>query len=293
MENSINFSHFVLSSVEDSTSYDYIKELGLSDSEIIHLFFEDYLSKWKYFCRNGDIYFIYQDEIYKPKSIYNRGCSTSDSKNGLKHIHAFIDYSSVNKISGSGFINGSKPLQAAHTIIPSIQKLGLKNVKYPNTVIVKGPKSLLERVASSIPKYIVKSLSYVRSKVVDQDVIKTWNHFDFFYAPTMFQEAIYGLNIRSHFTHGADYPVEIHDHDELDYRYSDQDINLKKHIFSKSIPAFTKEVASREQNQLMGVDFIISNKKYYCLEANPTPGWSFFDIFNSEIAQKIWRYSNE
>ncbi len=292
MNNKIESAHVVLSSIEDSTSYEYIKMLSKKSQTILHLLFEDYQIKWKYFCVNGKVFFVYQGKVYEPKSIYNRGCSTTGETGGLKYIHSFMECSPANKISGSGFINGSKPLQAESTIIQSIKKLGLKNVKYPNTVIVKGPKSMMKMLARNFNKYIIKSISYVRSKVVDQDVIKTWDHFEAFHVPTMFQETIEGINIRDHFAHGQDHAVEIHDNDQLDYRYSVKEITLEKHSCPVEVSAFTLEIAKKEDNQLMGVDFILSGEKYYCLEANPTPGWTFFNIFNKEIATKIWSFSN-
>lgn len=122
---------------------------------------------------------------------------------------------------------------------------------------------------------IYKSISSVRSIVKKfslPDLEKVKNGMGLVF----FQQHIDGENIRIHVVGSEIFGAKIIS-DAEDYRYSPSQITEVK------IPSAIKDNCIRLAKDLgllvTGIDFIrTANDEWYCLEANPSPGFSFYEI---------------
>ena len=106
----------------------------------------------------------------------------------------------------SQYLNSSKPLQLAN-IIPSISDHPA--IVFPNTHIVKIIDS--EEVISPPKgvKYITKSISGIRSIVVNNEIFAMWSNDGLAALPALFQEQIEGDDVRVHVCHDKVFAVKI------------------------------------------------------------------------------------
>ena len=129
--------------------------------------------------------------------------------------------------------------------------------------------------------YVVKSLSGVRSIVVDQSEYEHWDKSALNNIPVLFQEKVPGVDVRYHVLNNQLYGKQSQYKVSVDYRYDSHFFELTTITsINKSITSFCQTVSALEKNNLMGIDFIKSNNTYYVLEANPCPGWSAYHPYN-------------
>lgn len=129
--------------------------------------------------------------------------------------------------------------------------------------------------------YIVKSLSGIRSIVVDEKEFKKWHLASINNLPVLFQEKVSGNDLRVHIVNGNVYGKLSLTKDEVDYRYDCNFFSLQDfHDFSEELKQFCIDVTQYEGNPLMGIDFIKTDCGYVVLEANPSPGWSAYHECN-------------
>ena len=135
---------------------------------------------------------------------------------------------------------------------------------------------------------ILKSISYVRSIVKTvSEVTKTVKE------PVIFQDMCAGKNIRVHCLNQKYVATEI-DSVEIDYRYAKQ--QKMKQI---KIPEAIKQECININNHLglifSGIDFIKSGDTWTLLEANPAPGYSFYEntMPDKPISRMIINYLKE
>ncbi|MDG2348354.1 MAG: hypothetical protein P8L77_02700 [Gammaproteobacteria bacterium] len=120
--------------------------------------------------------------------------------------------------------------------------------------------------------FICKSISSERS-IVNQVYRQEEKAF---YEPALLQAYIPGLNIRVHACDDVIVAVGIQS-DAVDYRYS----RFENDIFMYHLPGqVEKDILALNRTlglRFSGVDLIYHNKKYYFLEANPSPGYAYFE----------------
>lgn len=96
--------------------------------------------------------------------------------------------------------------------------------------------------------------------------------------PTLFQQHIKGSDLRVHICDSVFWALKVKNKDHVDYRYSTRGCVKYEHTkISNGVQKFCKALAAEEKNSLIGIDFVHSSGKYYCLESNPGPGWSTFN----------------
>eukprot|EP01132_Coremiostelium_polycephalum_P000162 gene162-216_t len=116
---------------------------------------------------------------------------------------------------------------------------------YYHTTIIKSVN--LEDISlTKNSKYITKSISGVRSMVVNNDEFSTWNKEGLNALPTLFQKQVDGNDVRVHIT-----------------------------ISQESVD-FCLATSYLEHNPLIGIEFIQLTDGYVFLESNPMPGWDYF-----------------
>jgi hypothetical protein len=171
--------------------------------------------------------------------------------------------------------NDSKPLQAAR-----LAKFGFK---VPRGVATNNPEHALHFIERCPNGAIYKSVGGERSIVRTVDAEKLEDIQLISKCPVFFQEYIKGPDVRLHIV-GRHYSAEIIEASSVDYRYAD----AKNRIFSRhQLPQLPKEVVEKAfsfarltGNQFLGFDFKVCDRtgEYYCLEANPNPGFEGYDF---------------
>jgi hypothetical protein len=127
---------------------------------------------------------------------------------------------------------------------------------------------------------IYKSLSCIRSvakRITYAELLERCDKI----APALFQQKIVGTNVRVHVVGKKIFACGIQS-DVVDYRYGPRvihQINLPADIQDKCIM-----LAQHLGLQLTGIDFIVTpTNEWYCLEANPNPGFSFYDVTKEKV----------
>ena len=247
-----------------------------------HLFclaYDDLGYTWDFGFHNGILRIFTDDRVLRPISIYHRHPGVSQNHPFFcKHVAFFetLDHWKGNLLGQRSihFHNASKPYQCISSLMTAKRKLK-SGVKFPKSFICKGA---FERLRPRMGKeLIVKSCSNTRSIVVDEAVFSLWNAKNLHNLPVLFQETISGKDIRIHLCADKFWELEIVGKDATDYRYASKGvIKYKKARVPAFVRAFVRVVSQEEKNALVGVDFLLCNKTFYCLEVNPGPGWSTF-----------------
>lgn len=123
---------------------------------------------------------------------------------------------------------------------------------------------------------VVKSISAVRSTVVDVQELEQIGMRQRFDCPILRQELLRGENIRVHVV-GEDVVAYLVESVRLDYRV-DGDVSVRKVCVRESVLAWCQAAAQMERLEFAGIDLIrLPDGTYYCLEINPTPAYHFYE----------------
>ena len=249
---------------------------------------EELTVSWNFTYANGNLKFFREDTAIEPiGAIYYRPfVQQGNAKNyPLGLLHSCLD-SYDGLVYGRGasqYLNSSKPLQLAN-LIPVISNYS--SIELPHTTIIKG--SNIEGIHSPPKgtKYITKSISGIRSKVVNNETFSVWNRDGLTALPTLFQKQIDGEDVRVHVCHNKVFAVKISNKNAVDYRYSGT-FSLKEIFLPEEIAEFCLTISRVEQNPLIGIDFIQTTHGYVFLESNPMPGWEWFCRNNNAVREDI------
>jgi hypothetical protein len=264
----------VLSTLDDKTSKDFLEEVSTKEP-VIHLDYDQFDKDWTFSLASSGIVFFAERGWIFPEAIYDRGVNAGSSQ---KKLHSFIQAlnATPQKVVGRPsihFRNGSKALQLSSSLCDVDRKM-----KLPATRILRTKRSFEEINLSQ--DTIVKSISGIRTIVVDHELFSKWNQKGLEAAPVLFQSRISGNSLRLHWMENPVWLTQIKSEGTLDYRYggrapSFQTMSLDENI---DLVKFAQRVAEVEDNQVLGLDFIQDAEgNVFCLEANPGPGWSYFE----------------
>ncbi|MDX2346606.1 MAG: ATP-grasp domain-containing protein [Legionella sp.] len=257
-----------------------------SDKFLI-LYYENMHKQWSYIKTHDTSYFIVQKNksetlLIYPKCLYIRGCYT---KANTPMWHALgLFYSLLNTWQGkilcapkSQCSNESK-LYQLHQCLKKAAK-NTPSVSIGTSYVIKGPGLYEQEIAKKA--CIVKSLSGIRSIVVNQDTYQTWNKYNIQHLPVLFQETVTGQDLRVHVVQNQTFSKLSLSKTNIDYRY-DKDFFKLKSIknLPNALKQFAFSVSKIENNPLIGLDFIQTQSSYVVLEANPSPGWSAYHECN-------------
>lgn len=176
--------------------------------------------------------------------------------------------------------NNSKPYQARW-----IESLGFR---IPSTLLTTDPiaaHAFLRRHG----RVIYKSISGVRS-IVSRVTDEHLGRFENIAAcPTQFQEYIDGREYRVHVVHDTVIATEIVSSAD-DYRYA-SDVQMRAVTLPEAVTSRCRMLARVMRLPLAGLDLRCSSAgEWYCLEVNPSPGFTFFEQHTGQpIAQHLAR----
>lgn len=201
-------------------------------------------------------------------------------------LNEAIELSSIKVIGAKckHFSNSSKGYQLTHSIRKAIKNNPQdSNIRLPNSYYLQGNPDQLKKLLRK-HELIVKSSSYVRSKVVNQNTFLKWRSSRYLKLPTLFQEYIEGCDIRIHALHNKQWGVKIQSKSDVDFRYAKTRSSYKKYYLTSNIKTFISRLRILEDSELIGVDILEKSNVFYCLESNPNPGWAgFHQISGDEL----------
>ncbi len=147
----------------------------------------------------------------------------------------------------------------------------------PETHITNDLRSLLAFASSKGP-LIYKSISSIRSIVAPFDE-KCVDKIDSLHLlPTQFQPKIEGFNVRVHVVGRKLFATKILT-SATDYRYAIQEgasASLSPYELTVELRKRCLHLARIFELSFAGIDLIVSSGKVYCLEVNPSPGYSYY-----------------
>ncbi len=198
---------------------------------------------------------------------FDRALLFEDALNGwLEMAPALV----VNRPSAMAS-NNSKPYQ--------MERIRAAGFDVPETLVTTDATAV--RDFSSLHKRVIyKSVSGIRSIVTRLGPQHQEKLPDVSHCPTQFQEYIEGIDIRIHVVSGDVFGCSIVS-DADDYRYPTLE-NGETQVRSYRIPDELADRCRRLTADLglavSGIDLRrTSTGRYYCFEANPSPGFSFFE----------------
>lgn len=190
----------------------------------------------------------------------------------------------MNRASDMGS-NMSKPYQAQ-----IIKRCGFKT---PITLISNEPTTV-RNFHKKYKRVIYKSISSIRSIVVELDAVKLMNIDKLKHLPTQFQAYVPGNDIRVHVAGNSLFATEVVS-DAVDYRYAnreDLDVNMKPVQLPQEVEAACYRLSRDLALPLCGIDLRQTpENEYFCFEVNPSPGYSYYqEHTGQDIAGAIARF---
>jgi glutathione synthase/RimK-type ligase-like ATP-grasp enzyme len=210
-------------------------------------------------------------------------------KSGLIHqylLHwADVAPGRVMNRPGQGLSNISKPYQA--------QLIAACGFNVPPTCVTNDAAAALA-FKKQWRNVIYKSVSSARSIVQELNGVSMLQLGRVKYLPTQFQQRLCGVNIRVHVAGDALFATKA-DTEVVDYRYAGREggsLDLAPFKLPPEVEERCFALADALGLPLCGIDLFLSDGgDYYCFEANPSPGYSFFqDATGQDIAGAVVRW---
>lgn len=152
----------------------------------------------------------------------------------------------------------------------------------PPSLVTNDPQRI-RRFHAEHGDLIFKSMSSVRSVVKRLD-LAALEAIDAL-GPVLFQQRIPGRNVRVHVIGDRTIACAV-ESEGIDYRYAPS--QLEPVTLPSDIAARCVALTRRLHLLLSGIDLIVTDAgDWYCLEVNPNPGFTAFDLWNEEIARAV------
>lgn len=272
---------FIISSLKDSTSLFFQKFCLKNDLPLNYYPIESII-------KNEITLNDFINNIPKVKSIYLRPpiLITTKEVNLWSILHANLLFSNPTFVLQPriSFLNHSKPLQINASIKKHQNELVKPIFTYVRNFCIK------ERSDD----FIVKGVSDTRTEVVlSNDKRLNWLSDDIVTHPYLLQRAIKGNNYRVHVVNNQVFGTKISLSKTIDYRYSDEDIMLSPINVPDAVRRFCLDVTKSEKLSFSGIDFIINDNVWYCLEINPNPGYHSYDTKDNDISYELYNLLNK
>lgn len=249
-------------------------------SPLVSLSCEGFTKEWHFGLQEGSLIFYCGPKPLIPTGIYIRPVNVPETLaqdyDGLFRAVELWSGPTFGSMS-YGFYNSSKMFQTQSSLGVARKRSGACNyIRFPKAYFIKGQTPESEKLLHQKSSLIVKSCSGARSIVVDQDHFNRWDFNNLHSIPTLFQNTILGPDIRVHGLRDQLFAVRVASKDSIDYRYADERGGFEAWSVPTTVRKFVEDLGRLEGNPLIGVDLIENDGYFYCLEANPTPGWTWY-----------------
>lgn len=238
-------------------------------------------------------------DIREIRSVYHRFVSPEDVagtnsspalvSKARSILHSFMDLLDILPVR---VVNRRRPMMSNNS--KPYQALLIRQAGFaiPETITTNNPRSLEEFISlNGLPIY--KSISSARSVVTSLDEKSATRLASLRYLTTQFQRKIEGFNVRVHIigrrvfatqilTLATDYRYAIREGASVEFRPYELTVELRKQCL---------HLARVCQLSFAGIDLIVSRSKVYCLEVNPSPGYSYYqDATGQPISDVLAEY---
>jgi glutathione synthase/RimK-type ligase-like ATP-grasp enzyme len=210
------------------------------------------------------------------KSIYLREIAVAADRSeliaALVAITEHTDVLVLNRASGSA-TNGSKPFQA--------RRIAEHGFRTPPTLITTNPDAARAFYDEHAGRIIHKSISWMRSIVVQTDQADLERLELVRNCPTQFQALVAGTDVRVHVVGERVFATEI-ETAAMDYRYAALH-NAPRTLRDLELPDEIAQRCIRLSRSLgMGLTGIDLRRdpdgEWWCFEVNPSPGFTFYQV---------------
>jgi len=235
-----------------------------------------------------DIYSVYH-RFLNPEDVLESGNSPQVINRARSILRALMD---LFDILPARIVNRRRPMMSNNS--KPYQTLIIRQAGFaiPETFITNNPRSLI-RFASSNGPLIYKSISSMRSIVAPLDKNSAAKIGALRYLPTQFQRKIEGFNVRVHVIGRQLFATKILT-SATDYRYAIQEgasAKLRPYKLTVELREKCLNLARICQLSFSGIDLIVNPSKVYCLEVNPSPGYSYYqDATDQPISDALAKY---
>ncbi len=250
----------------------------------------NFLGEYIFFEENHLIFYEEKINYSSISGIYNRIVSISPNSEDndiyyqqLEVLNFLLDQTLTNIINSpsAASSNNSKPYQ-----LFKAREVGFN---IPNSTILANTKCH----SFNIPT-IYKSVGGIRSIVTDVTTNDTNREVT---CPVLFQEKIFGYNLRVHIIDDSIFSLRI-DAKDVDYRYTESPNKYTPIFLPEKINAMCKELMKNLDLRFSGIDFMVNrSNEYYFLEANTSPAFTHFEEYmkEKEISKSLAKalYSGE
>ncbi len=235
-----------------------------------------------------EIHSVYH-RFMRPEDLLRSGSSWQDVKKSRSILYSLMNLFDilpgrvVNRRRPM-MSNNSKPYQAL-----LIQQAGFA---MPETLITNDPRSLMDFATSKGP-LIYKSMSSIRSIVSRLDQKCATKIESLHYLPTQVQRKIEGFNVRVHVVGRRLFATRVLS-SATDYRYASQEgvsSEFRPYELTVELRERCLRLAQLCKLSFAGIDLIINPNKVFCLEFNPSPGYSYYqDATGQPISDALAEY---
>lgn len=233
---------------------------------------------------NNDYFSYYEKKFYYTdfSGVLNRSAApnlrTFDDNDNQRFVRYNSLFNSLLNYKFDNILNHNFYCISNNSKIFQINLIKSDLIKTPQSLILAGDniKTTLNQY-SKCKRHVVKSLSGIRSiahEFETNEKIFSTNRSEH---PVLFQELIVGSNIRVHIIDDFYFAVQISS-TSLDYRYNNQDFKIAIFDLPQDIANDCVKIAKQLRLRFTGIDLIYDpDGGYYILEANPSPGWTYFE----------------
>lgn len=210
---------------------------------------------------------FYSRLYFQPTGSPSRDASLSEI---VAWVNAYLDASSALVINrpSCGWSNFVKLHHA--------RELSDVGFRVPRSVITGSPRTARELVAEG--RWVSKPCSGTRSEtvLVDEALCERLDSLE--RTPTQFQEYVEGPDVRVHWLRGECFAVKIRTSSGIDYRYGEGDNWFSQIDVPADVARHCTEFCERARLEFSGLDFKIdASGEWVALEANPMPGFDYYD----------------
>ena len=231
-------------------------------------------------------------DIQDINGVYHRFVNPEEIHSSLKEvsrcrsiIHSLLDLFDV---LPARVVNRRRPMMSNNS--KPYQSLLIRNAGFsiPDTIITNNPSTVMEYAAWNAP-LIYKSISSVRSIVESLDAESASRLKSIMNLPTQFQKKINGFNLRVHVIGEEAIGTRITT-SAIDYRYAAQQgssSNFKAYELPLNLTENCVKLAKLLQLDFVGIDLMVNEDNVYCLEVNPSPGYSYYQKYTGQRISEV------